>query len=91
MIIYNDDELYIICVVNYNTHARIVSIYGYIIYTFRGSVSRHENSSAITYIILWIAGIYRGRVVRLIFAIGQTRLLGLYRCCCIHRDRFKTK
>lgn len=53
MIIYNDDELCIICVVNYNTHARIVSIYGYIIYTFRGSVSRHENSSAITYNIIY--------------------------------------
>lgn len=35
MIIYNDDELCIICVVNYNTHARIVSIYGYIIRVYR--------------------------------------------------------
>lgn len=86
MIIYNDDELCIICVVNYNTHARIVSIYGYIMYAFRGSVSRHENSSAIAYIIiLCFAGIYRGCVVRYnnIRFWTETRSLGLHRCIVV--------
>jgi len=85
MIIYNDDELCIICVVNYNTHARIVSIYGYIVYTFRGSVSRHENSSAIAYsniVYCW----YIPRLRTIIFAFWtETRSLGLHRCsCCMY-------
>lgn len=62
MIIYNDDELCIICVVNYNTHTPVLYLYMVILYAFRGSVSRHENSSAIAYIIILciIRYIYHG-------------------------------
>lgn len=59
-----------------------------ILYAFIGNISRHENSSAIAYIIiLCIVGIYRGCVVRYnnIRFWTETRSLGLHRCsCCIY-------
>jgi len=59
--IYNDDELYIICVVNYNTHARIVSIWLYYYTRLEGTFRVTKIPRPSRVIILCIVDTYRDR------------------------------